>query len=108
MATLPWMESFFGGQLLSAKETVSAPPARFLTLFFPNGVYPKYWTAKEDGGKLVLEDALAPLSRFADNAVVVEGLNNPLSGAPRPDERLSQWGWIRAERSWNHRGRHLA
>jgi hypothetical protein len=80
LAALPWMESFWGGQFLSAKEPLSSPPTRFLTLFFPNGVYPKYWSAREEGGKLLLEDALAPLARFAEDAVVVEGLNNPLSG----------------------------
>ncbi len=74
------MESFFGGRVLSAKEGVSGPPTRFVTLFFPNGVYPSHWQASQQGGMLELQGCLEPLSRFSGDAVVIEGLSNSLSG----------------------------
>ena len=77
---LPWMESFSGGRLLAARANSAAPPKRFVTLFFPNGVYPTAWSAEQTERGLQLGDSLAPLSGFARKAVVVSGLNNPLGG----------------------------
>ena len=77
---LPWLESFSGGRLLAAREKAPGPPARFLTLFFPNGVYPTAWDATMSDRGLRFGGSLAPLSDFARKAVVVTGLNNPLGG----------------------------
>ena len=77
---LPWLESYNGGQFVSAAEKVGGPPVRFLTLFFPNGVYPTAWQAKKVSDDLFLGGSLSPLNRFASDAVVVEGMDNPLSG----------------------------
>lgn len=78
---LPWMESFVGGKLIAAAtKSVPSPPVRFLTLFFPNGVYPAAWEAKQVAEGLSFNGSLAPLQRFADKSVVITGLNNPLGG----------------------------
>ena len=77
---LPWMESFSGGNLISAAEKLPTPPTRFVTLFFPNGVYPDAWTAKQVGNTIEVGGSLAPLKRFAKDAIVIEGMDNPLSG----------------------------
>lgn len=74
------MESFDNGRLLSAADTAMAPPTRFLTLFFPNGVYPAAWQASESNGQLNLNGSLEPLQRFEKDAVVIQGMNNPLGG----------------------------
>ena len=77
---LPWMESFIGGTPVSAAAKVTAPPIRFLTLFFPNGVYPAAWQATQDGHVLQFGGSLSPLNRFAKDAVVINGMDNKLSG----------------------------
>jgi hypothetical protein len=77
---LPWLESFMGGHHVSAFQKQSGPPTRFLTLFFPNGVYPTAWQAKQTPRGLRFGGSLAPLKNFARQAVVIEGMNNPLSG----------------------------
>ncbi|MEM7390705.1 MAG: DUF1552 domain-containing protein [Verrucomicrobiota bacterium] len=74
------MESFTGGRLIAAAEKTPGPPVRFVTLFFPNGVYPTAWQVKQGAKGLQFGESLEPLGRFADRCVVVDGLDNPLSG----------------------------
>lgn len=78
-ATLPWMESVSPSQAFAAPATPQ-PPQRFLTLFFPNGVYPSAWQAEQTDRGLQLGGSLAPLQDFADRGIVVSNLNNPLGG----------------------------
>ena len=77
---LPWLESFGAGRLLRAAEKSIAPPQRFLTLFFPNGVYPSAWQATQTDAGLKFGGSLAPLQKFAKRSVVLSGLNHPLGG----------------------------
>ena len=78
---LPILESFAGGRLLSAAEELPAPPRRFVTLFFPNGVYPDAWQVTQSGKEVPqFGGSLAPLQGFATKANVITGLNNPLGG----------------------------
>ena len=77
---LPWLESFGGGRLLRAAEKSATPPPRFLTLFFPNGVYPSAWQATQTDAHLKFGGSLKPLQSFADRSVILSGLNHPLGG----------------------------
>ncbi|MEL6105591.1 MAG: DUF1552 domain-containing protein [Planctomycetota bacterium] len=77
---LPSLESFAGDKFLSAADPATSRPLRFVTLFFPNGVYPSAWNVKSQNNALQLDGSLKPLQRHAKDAVVVTGLNNPLGG----------------------------
>lgn len=77
---LPWMESFGGGRLLHASETTATPARRFVTLFFPNGVYPSAWQAESIEDGLVFGGSLKPLQPFAGQSIILAGLDNPLGG----------------------------
>ncbi|MCO8124565.1 DUF1552 domain-containing protein [Stieleria sp. TO1_6] len=70
---LPRLESF-------ATPTTDVPPQRFVTLFFPNGVYPDAWQPKLDAGRLRLTGSLEPLAEFSSQANFFTGLDNPLGG----------------------------
>ncbi len=71
---LPRLESF------AAAATPPRDPQRFVTLFFPNGVYPDAWQSQQAGDQLRLGGTLAPLGPFADRGVILEGLDHPLPG----------------------------
>lgn len=68
---LPWMESMrvFG-------ETTSAPPKRFATLFWGNGVNSNHWWAKGSGAEMELGKSLEPLGQFKTKMNVISGLFN--------------------------------
>lgn len=70
---LPRLEAF-------ASTKTAGSPQRFVTLFFPNGVYPDAWQPKLDNGKLTMEGSLKPLAPFAAQANLFTGLDNPLGG----------------------------
>ncbi|MEM7013817.1 MAG: DUF1552 domain-containing protein [Verrucomicrobiota bacterium] len=69
------MESVSG-----AEEAPDGPPARFLALFFPNGVYPSAWVVNEDDDGLSFGETLTPLSKFIDQSITFTGINHPLGG----------------------------
>lgn len=73
---LPFLGSLAG----KLKGDDAQAPKRFLALFFPNGVYPSAWRVKSSGTRLQFDGSLKPLAEFADNSVVITGLNNPLGG----------------------------
>ncbi len=82
-AAIPWLESFSDGKRLLASDASASPPTRFVTLFFPNGVYPSAWDIRSgmsDDRSMVFGGSLQPLQPFADRSIVVSGLNNPLGG----------------------------
>jgi hypothetical protein len=78
-AALPWLESV-GSQAAFATASTTLPPQRFLTLFFPNGVYPSAWQASQTNDGLKLGGSLAPLQGFADRGIVLSNVDHPLGG----------------------------
>ena len=74
-----------GSMLLPPLEASAIPGGasrrqRFVTLFFPNGVYPDAWQSSVADGQLKLDGSLCPLDRFADRGIVIDGLDHPLPG----------------------------
>lgn len=81
VAALPWMESIVGAaEPASGSTSPSTPPARFVSLFFPNGVYPSSWQTAKSGDRLEFGGTLEPLSPFSDRAVTFSGIDHPLGG----------------------------
>lgn len=70
---LPWMESLpsFGETTVAA-----APPKRFATLFWGNGVNANHWWAKGAGAEMELGKSLEPLAPFKTKLNVINGLFN--------------------------------
>jgi hypothetical protein len=54
----------------------AGPPLRFLTVFQPNGVYPKAWNVTGTGRDFELSEILSPLAPVKDDIVVVSHLDN--------------------------------
>lgn len=78
---LPYLETLGNTTQALAKATgASGPvaPTRFLTVFQPNGVFPKAWDAAFTGGKLALENSpiLSPLSHLSSDITAITGLSN--------------------------------
>ncbi|MBK1856445.1 DUF1552 domain-containing protein [Verrucomicrobiaceae bacterium 5K15] len=61
-------------------STEKKPPLRYLSVFQPNGVYPKAWDVKGTGANYQLSPILAPLKELRDEFMVVSGLNNTVGG----------------------------
>lgn len=72
---LPWLESLpvWGDE---TKSGSSAPPCRFAALFMGNGINPKHWWAKGEGGSMSLGKSLEPLASLRPRLNVVSGLFN--------------------------------
>jgi hypothetical protein len=68
---LPWLESMpaFG-------EAAPAPPKRFATLFWGNGVNSNHWWAKGAGADMELGKSIEPLAPFRTKINVISGLFN--------------------------------
>lgn len=79
LLSLPLLESF-GAVTGTAAKTASAKtaPTRFLTVFHPNGVYPKAWDAAFEGGEFALERSpiLSPLAKLSDDITAITGMSN--------------------------------
>ena len=58
----------------------TAPPKRFVSMFHPNGVYPKAWDIDKDGADYEISPILAPLEELRDEFTVISGLNNGIKG----------------------------
>jgi len=81
---LPLMESLGGFNRLAAAgiDTVKAgPPRRYGTMLFANGVNTEHWWAKQTAGGMELSKTLAPLARFKDDILPLNGLEYFGSGS---------------------------
>ena len=78
LLALPVLESWAGDRPVPASAKLAAPPTRFVTLYFPNGVYPSAWDAQKSTSGLRLGGCLSPLAKFAHQAVVVQGIDHHL------------------------------
>ena len=58
----------------------AVPPARFVTIFQPNGFHPSGWDVKGVGKNFTLGRILRPLQRFRNDMVVLSNVDNPGSG----------------------------
>lgn len=79
LLSLPFLETF-GAVTGTGAKAVSEKmaPTRFLTVFHPNGVYPKAWDAAFEGGKYALADSpiLAPLAKLSSDITAISGMSN--------------------------------
>ncbi|MDB9741668.1 DUF1552 domain-containing protein [Akkermansiaceae bacterium] len=55
-------------------------PMRFITMFTPNGVYPKAWDVDGTGSDYKLSEILSPLEALKKEFSVISGLNNSAGG----------------------------
>jgi hypothetical protein len=70
-------------RLPKSRAAESGAPARLLTLFQPNGVYPNAWDVTDepgDGGSFSLSPILEPMRPFLGDFSVISGLDNTGSG----------------------------
>ena len=54
----------------------AGPPLRFLSVFQPNGVYPKHWDVEGSGKDFTLSKILQPLAPIKDDITVISNLDN--------------------------------
>src|SRR5438874_1077153 len=59
---------------------VSGPPRRLVTLFQPNGVYPKAWDPKGIGKDFEFSQILEPLAGLRDDITIVSNLGTSAKG----------------------------
>src|SRR6476659_3441257 len=109
---LPWMESLpVWGDEPTVSHPASEAPVRLAVLFSGNGFHSKEWWAKGEGKTMELGKVLAPLQKFREKMVFVQGLfhaearkgnihssqtGNLLSGAP-----IASGGEIRSGTSFD-------
>jgi len=61
----------------SAKaDQAAGPPLRFLSVFQPNGVYPKHWDVTGTGREFTLSKILQPLAPVQSDITVISHLDN--------------------------------
>ncbi len=71
---LPWLEIMSG---TARAASGAGAPTRLLTVFQPNGVYPKAWDVKDlAGGGFELSPILSPLKGLMGDFSVISGLDN--------------------------------
>ncbi|NND95926.1 MAG: DUF1552 domain-containing protein [Pirellulaceae bacterium] len=58
----------------------STPPKRFVSVFQPNGVYPKAWDVTGTGRDYTFSPILKPLEHLRDDILLVANLDNVRSG----------------------------
>lgn len=51
-------------------------PLRYVSVFQPNGVYPKAWDVEAEGANYAMSPILKPLESLRDDFMVLSGLNN--------------------------------
>ena len=68
-----------GAARVSASSSLGAP-LRFISIFQPNGVYPKAWDVIGEGTDYEFSPILKPLESMRDDLLVVSGLNNTAGG----------------------------
>lgn len=81
---LPWLEimsstsrqAAAAGASVTATNPAAGPPLRFLSVFQPNGVYPKAWDVTGDGTDFKLSPILEPLAPVQDELIVMSHLDN--------------------------------
>ncbi|WP_435895777.1 DUF1552 domain-containing protein [Oceaniferula spumae] len=81
MLALPHLEIM--ADAVGASGTVATPskaPLRFVSMFQPNGVYPKAWDVSGVGAGYELSPILRPLAGLRDQFSVLSGLNNVTGG----------------------------
>ena len=66
--------------MASEGNSETKPPARFVTIFQPNGFHPSGWDVKGVGKEFTLSRILRPLQRFRNDMVVLSNIDNPGSG----------------------------
>jgi len=79
MLALPKLEimaSATGGGSAGA----GTPPMRYLSIFQPNGVYPKAWDVTGVGADYQMSHILSPLEALRKEFMVISGLNNSVAG----------------------------
>lgn len=64
---------------VSAASSVGAP-LRFISIFQPNGVYPKAWDVIGEGTDYQFSTILKPLESIREDLLVISGLNNTAGG----------------------------
>ena len=66
--------------VMGAGESSSKPPQRFLSLYFPNGVYPKTWENSGEGKSFKLGKVLDAFNPIKDKVTVVNDLYHKAPG----------------------------
>ncbi|HEY2574315.1 MAG TPA: DUF1552 domain-containing protein, partial [Verrucomicrobiaceae bacterium] len=73
---LPWLEIMTPLSARAAAKASASPPLRFLTIFQPNGVFPKAWDVQGEGRNYQLSPILEPLAEFRDDMIVLSGIDS--------------------------------
>jgi len=60
----------------TSSATPGHAPMRFITVFQPNGVYPKNWDVKGSGSGYKMSPILEPLEPFRDDINIISGVNS--------------------------------
>lgn len=79
MLSLPYLETLgTASNAFAATGAGKSAPRRFLSVFQPNGVFPKAWDAAFANGKYALGNSpiLAPLAHLSDDILAISGLSN--------------------------------
>ena len=79
MLALPKLEIMAATEA-SGAASASGAPLRFVSIFQPNGVYPKAWDVSGLGANYQFSPILKPLENMRDDLLVVSGLNNNVKG----------------------------
>jgi hypothetical protein len=74
MLSLPMLE-IMGNEKKSAQ-----PPTRFLTVFQPNGVYPKAWNVEGEGKDYKFSRILQPLESLREDFTLLSNIDNTEAG----------------------------
>ena len=73
---LPFLDVMQTSAAAGEKNGTAFPPARLLTLFMPNGVYPKAWDVKGRGRDYQISPSLKSLEKLRREITLISGLTN--------------------------------
>lgn len=64
----------------AAPTSASGAPLRFVSIFQPNGVYPKAWDVTGTGADYTFSPILKPLESLREDLLIISGLKNSAGG----------------------------
>lgn len=80
LAESTYTQSMGKSAAAAASKANSSAPLRFISVFQPNGVYPKAWDVIGEGVNYEFSRILKPLESLRDDLLVVSGLDNVTGG----------------------------
>src|SRR5215471_5529470 len=87
---LPLLEAMVPAGTLLA-QTAASPKPRFVGIFYPHGMAPRYWVPENEGRLTTLPYTMTPLENVKDQSVILSGLWSQSAEPPEGTTGSDHW-----------------